>query len=138
MADPGFAAAMQALQALNQKLDVSDSAGAEFDIETSVGPRAALAGPGGQLLADALARFGNRFDGAEIGGGRIDHGLDELQQLAAELLISGGDASLDEHLELPIAPPALVILARAIERDADFSMSSIRTQAQIDAVAEAF
>src|SRR5258708_39938867 len=110
MADPGLAAAVQALQALHQEFDVADSAWTELDIESGVGRRGRFAGPGRQLLTDAVARLGDRFDGAEIGGGRIDHRLDEIEQLAAELAVSGRDASLDEHLQLPVAAAAAVVV----------------------------
>ncbi len=105
VAHPLLAPAMQALQALSEKFDIANAAGREFDIET--GGETAL---GGQLLADALARFRDRFHGAKIERRLIDQGLDEIEQRLARLHISRGDPRLDEHLLFPI-PRALKVVS---------------------------
>ena len=74
---PRLAAAVQALQALHQELDVADAAGRELDVE-----RRCDAAPRRQFFADALARFGDRLHGAEIERALVDQRLDELQQAA--------------------------------------------------------
>ena len=81
MAHPLLAAAVQALQALHQKLDVADAAGRQLDVEAAV--RAALARA--SFLADALAGFADRFDGAEIERALVDERLDEFEQGGAGL-----------------------------------------------------
>ena len=61
MAQPGNAAAMQALQALHQKLDVADAARSQLDVE-----RRFAQPPLAQLFADALARGGHFFHRRKI------------------------------------------------------------------------
>ena len=56
---PGDAPAMQALQALHQKLDIADAAGSELDIECRLAQF-----PATEFLADALTGDGDSLDGA--------------------------------------------------------------------------
>src|SRR5690349_14145563 len=53
VADPRVGAAVQALQALDQKFDVADSSALQLHIDSTAGPPA-LRLPGGKLFVDAL------------------------------------------------------------------------------------
>ena len=129
---PGLAAAVQPLQALHQELDIANAAARQLDIQPGIG---ALRG---QLFMNALARFRDRLHGAEVERSRVDQRLDEFQQIAPRLALAGRDAGLDEHLQLPVAAALLIVVAGAIERDADFAETAVGTQPQIHAVALAF
>ena len=83
VAHPRLAPAVQALQALHQKLDVADAAGRQFDVQ----PAPARASRGG-LFADALARLRNRFHRAKIEGTLVDQRLHEFQQGRAGLRLA--------------------------------------------------
>jgi hypothetical protein len=111
---------MQTLQALHQELDIADAARGQLDIQSSVRPL------GGQFLADALARLGDRFHGPEIQRARIDQRLDEFQQFAAQGQISSAHPRFDQHLLFPIARALLVVALGAGERNADFAQAAVR------------
>ena len=84
------------------------------------------------------AGFGDRFDGAEIGGGLVDQRLDEIEQFAPGPAIAGGHTRLDQHLQFPVASARCVILLRAFERMADLAETAVRPQPEIDPVTDAF
>ena len=52
-------------------------------------------------------------------------------------LVAGGYASLDHHLQFPVASAIGVILAGGFERNAHFALAAIGTQAQVHAIAHA-
>jgi len=132
IAEPGGAAAVDALEALDEEFDIADAAPGEFDIE------ALGAAAGVEFLVDAFAGFGHGLDGGEIEGGGVDHGLDPLEEVAARGAFAGGDAGLEEHLEFPVAGAGAVVLFGGVEGDADFAEAAIGAEAEVDAVAEAF
>jgi hypothetical protein len=80
VAHPRLAPAVQALQALHQKLDVADAAGSQLDIQPAF---AALLGGG--FFADALAGFRHGFHGAKIERTLVNQRLHEFQQARAGL-----------------------------------------------------
>ena len=129
MAHPLLASAVQALQTLHQELDIADAAGRQLDVEPA--GRAAL---GRQFLADTLAGFTDRFDGAEIERALVDQRFYKLEKTRAGLALSSGEAGLDQHLLLPVARPLAVVSARTLLRDGDLAQCSIRAQAQVHAV----
>ena len=90
------------------------------------------------FFVNAGARFGNRFHGAEVGGGFVNQRLDEFQQFPAGLGIARRDARLDQHLQFPVAPARGVIVLRAFERLADFAVPSVGAQPQIHPVTHPF
>ena len=93
------------------------------------------AASGRQFLADALAGFTDRFDGAEIERALVDQRFDELEEGGAGLALSGGDARLDQHLLLPVAGALAVVKAGAFLGDGDLSQGSVGAEAQVDAIA---
>ena len=119
MANPRFAAAVQPLKALDQKLDIADSAAREFDVE------ARIARPALRFFVNALAGSGYGFNGREIQRRLIDPRLDGIEQLAAGRELARGDASLDQHLQFPVAAARFVVGLRAVERKANFPEPSI-------------
>src|SRR5215469_14760919 len=62
--NPGLAASIKALQALNHEFDVADPAWIEFDVDLVA--RSAFRG---QLLIDSLPSLRKSLDGRKIGGG---------------------------------------------------------------------
>jgi hypothetical protein len=132
IAEPGGAAAVDALEALDEEFDIADAAPGEFDIE------ALRAAAGVEFLVDAFAGFGHGLDGGEVEGGGVDHGLDPLEEVAARGAFAGGDAGLEEHLEFPVAGAGAVVLFGGIEGDADLAEAAIGAEAEVDAVAKAF
>jgi hypothetical protein len=133
VADPGFAAAVEALEALDEELDIADAAGGELDVDFG---GAELAG--GELFVDAEAGLGDSFDGSEVERRGIDERFDEGEESAAGGGVAGGDAGLDEHLELPVAAAGLVVSLGGIEGHDDFAVAAFGAEAEIDAVADAF
>src|SRR5262249_14343864 len=102
---------------LHQKFDVADSSWAEFDVEPR--DRRSLPRTRRQLLPNAVARFRYRLHSAEIGGRRIDHGLDVLEEIASQIAVPCRNTSLDQHLQLPVPASRLVVFPRAVERAAN-------------------
>lgn len=133
VADPGFAAAVEALEALDEELDIADAARGEFDVE-----RAGLELAAGELFVDAEAGLGDGFEGGEVEGGGVDEGLDEVEEFAAGGGVAGGDAGFDEHLELPVAAAGLVVVFGGVEGDCDLAEASFGAEPEVDAVADAF
>src|SRR4051794_33634989 len=129
VAHPGHAAAVQALQALHEELDVADAAGGELNVESAAGAA------GGHLLADALAGFGDGLDGAEVEGALVYEGLDEIEETLAGGAVAGGDARFNEHLLLPISGALRVVGAGAVFGDADLAARAVGAEAKVDAVA---
>ena len=121
---------MQPLQALHQKLDVANAAGRELDIEAVL-----QAAPGGQLLADSLARFGDRLHRAEIQRALVDQRLDELQQSGARLGLAGRNPRLDQHLLFPVARALFVVGFGPVFGNRDLAQRAVGPQAQIHPVA---
>src|SRR5688572_21654841 len=80
--EPGFAPAMEPLQALHQKLDVANASAGKLHIELG-----ALL-PGSQLLSDSNARLRDRFHGRKVERRRVDARFDELQEFAARLRLA--------------------------------------------------
>ncbi len=124
VAHPRVAAAVEPLEALHQKLDVANAAGREFDIEPVL-----QAAPRRQLLADSLARFGDRLDRAEIQGALVDERLDELEQAGARLGLAGRDPRLDQHLLFPIARALFVIRLGPVFGDRNLAQRAVGPQA---------
>jgi hypothetical protein len=60
VAEPEFTAAVEALEALDEELDIADAAGGELDVD-AWGAAAAE-----ELAVELLAGFGHLIDGAEI------------------------------------------------------------------------
>ena len=133
MPHPGFAAAVQPLQALHQELDVANAAGGQLDVDA-----AARMAPRGHLFADPLPRFGYRFHRPEIERGLVNQRLDELQQRRARLRLARRHARLDQHLLFPVARPLAVVISRAIAGNRHLAQRPVRTQPQIHAVTLAF
>ena len=132
VAHPRLASAVQALEALHQKLDVADAPGSQFNIE----PTFAALFRGG-LLADALARLGDGFHGAEVERTLVNQRLDKFQQARAGLRFARGNTRFDEHLLFPIAGAPGIIGPRSFIGDADFAEGAVGPQAQIHAIAQA-
>ena len=135
MAHPRFAAAMQPLQALDQKLDVADAAAVQLDVHRG---GFALKLAARKLFVQAFAGGAHGFDGAEVERRRIGEWLHEVEQFAAELTVARGHAGFDQHLELPIPGARLVVLLHAVEREADFAQAAFGAEAEVHAIAEPF
>src|SRR5260370_32417659 len=116
MTDPGNAAAMQSLQALDQKLDVANAARSQFDVERRFAKTTPV-----QFLADALARDRHCFDGGEIESCGINERFDDLQQLTAGVPIPCGNTRFDQHLKFPVARACLGVFLPAAEGNADLT-----------------
>jgi hypothetical protein len=133
VADPGFAAAVETLEALDEKLDIADAAGGELDVDFG-----GVEFAGGELFVDAEAGLGDGFDGGEVEGGGVDERFDEGEKGAAGGGVAGGGAGLDEHLEFPVAAAGLVVGLGGFEGHDDFAVAAFGAEAEIDAVANAF
>jgi hypothetical protein len=133
VADPGFAAAVEALEALDEELDIADAAGGELDVDFG-GVELA----GGELFVDAEAGLGDGFDGGEVERRGIDERFDEGEEGAAGGGVAGGDAGLDEHLEFPVAAAGLVVGLGGFEGHDDFAVAAFGAETEVDTVADAF
>ena len=139
--DPGIGAPVQALQALDQELDVADAAALQLHVDS-----AGLRTPAGltlfltscELFIHALAGGGELFDGGEVQAGGINPGLGEIQQCASGGAMARGHTRLDQHLQLPIARALFVVILRAVDRYADLAQASVGAQAQIHAITHSF
>jgi hypothetical protein len=133
MTDPGFAAAVETLEALHEELDIADAAGGELDVDA-----AGVALAGGELFVDAEAGLGDGFDGGEVERCGIDERFDEGEEGAGGRWVPGGGTGLDKHLQLPVAAAGLIVGLGGVERHDHFAVAAFGTEPEIDAVADAF
>ena len=129
---PELAAAVQALQALHQELDIADAAGRQLDIQAGVRPRLAASF---SLMRSRVSETASTARKSSVR--RVDQRLDEFQQFAAQGQVAGAHARLDQHLLFPVARALLVVAFGAVERNADLAQAAVGPQPQIHAVARA-
>ncbi|MNV20350.1 hypothetical protein D3C71_1112440 [compost metagenome] len=129
-AQRGFAPATDQLQSLRKEFDLADAAGAALDVIQPVLARD-FGGDGRLHLAQAVQR-------GEIQIAAVDERPQRLQPRFTGGDVTGHRARLDPRIALPVAAFALEILVHAGEGQGHPPGGAERTQAQIDAVAEAF
>ncbi len=130
LAQGRLTAATDQLQRLGQEFDLADAAGAALDIVQPVLAR--------DLGGDRRLHLAQTVERGEIQVAAIDEGPQRLQPGLAGGDIAGHRARLDPGVALPVAAFALEVLVHAGKRQRHPPGGAERTQAQVDAVAEAF
>ena len=129
LAQRGFAPAADQLQGLHQELDFADAAGPPLDIVGQLAARD-LRGDGGLHLAQAVQR-------GVVQVAAVDERPQRLQPALARVDVAGHGTCLQPGITFPVASFTLEVLVHAGERKRHPSGVAERTQAQVDAVAEA-
>src|SRR5260221_8710629 len=98
MLHPGLGTSVQALQALDQKLDIADAALLELHVDGGGLTTASLLARREPLI-QALACDRKLLDGREIQGRGVSPRFGEFEQCSAGRKMAGSDACLDQHLQ---------------------------------------
>src|SRR5579862_434044 len=131
---PGFRSAVDPLETLHQKFDVTDAAGVELYVDAT---RSATDDRATSFL-DFFTRDERSLDSGKVELLGIDVRQDTADKLAREVSVACGMADLDERLQFPIVGNGSVIVQSLGEGDREFPFVALRAKTQVDAENGAF
>ena len=125
-----FVAAVDQLQRLGEKLDLADTAVAQFDIAFSSFARE-------QLVLDSCLHVPQLIDGRVVEIAAINKRLDLFQEVRAERLVAGHGTRFYQRRSLPTLAPGFVVEHCRAHRLHERAVGTKGTKAQIDTKDEA-
>src|SRR3954452_14978699 len=132
---PGLRAAVNTLQALHQKLDISNAAAIDFYIDGVVLCCVSLTPA---LMVNLFSSDERGLDGSKIDLVTVNLRLDTANEFAGKFLVTRRVAYLDERLPLPVVGNLRVIIESAGQVYRQLAFISLRPQPQIDPEDHAF
>ena len=128
-AQPQLLAAIDALQALHQELDVADAPAVELHVQAGGLGRSLPAA----VRADLFPRIQRGLDGREIQLRPVHARQDAAQELARQRQVPGRVPRLDHGLQLPVVRHFRVVAQGPAQAHGGFALAALGAQPQVDA-----